>query len=106
MNLLINAAHAIEERGTIILRTGFDERSVWVEIEDTGTGIKPEHMDKLFEPFFTTKPVGKGTGLGLSLAYGIVQLHRGRLVACSEFGKGSVFRLTLPREKVQDDAPV
>lgn len=105
MNLLINAAQAIDGQGIITVRTGFDASSVWIEVEDTGAGIKPEHMDKLFEPFFTTKPVGKGTGLGLSLAYGIVQKHHGRLVACSEFGKGSVFRVTLPRERVEDPPP-
>lgn len=97
MNLMINAAHAIDDRGTITLRTGFDDKEVWVEVEDTGHGISPEHLNKIFEPFFTTKPVGKGTGLGLSLAYGIVKRHQGRLEARSELRKGSVFRLTLPR---------
>ncbi|MPN16627.1 Sensor kinase CckA [bioreactor metagenome] len=96
MNRLVNAAHAIEERGTITLRTGFDENEVWVEVEDTGCGIRPENLKRVFEPFFTTKPVGKGTGLGLSLAYGIVQRHRGRLEVHSEVGKGTTFRLTLP----------
>ena len=98
MNLLVNAAHAIEHRGTITLRTGFDEATVWVEVEDTGCGIRPEHLTRVFEPFFTTKPVGKGTGLGLSLAYGIVQRHHGRLDVRSEVGRGTVFRLTLPRK--------
>lgn len=105
MNLLVNAAHAIDERGTITLRTGFDETNVWVDIADTGKGIKPEHLNKIFEPFFTTKPVGKGTGLGLSLAYGIVQRHHGRLEVRSELGKGTVFRVTLPRVRVPDEAP-
>ena len=106
MNLLVNAAQAIEERGTITLRTGFDENNVWVEIADTGKGIKPEHLNKIFEPFFTTKPVGKGTGLGLSLAYSIVQSHHGQLDVRSEPGKGSVFRLTLPRQRSKDDTSV
>ena len=99
MNLLVNAAHAIEEHGVITLRTDFDDKEVWVEIEDTGRGIKPEHLNRIFEPFFTTKPVGKGTGLGLSLAFGIVQRHHGHLNVGSEVGKGTVFRLTLPRER-------
>lgn len=99
MNLLINAAQAIEERGVITVRTGFDANAVWVEVEDTGKGIKAEHMHRIFEPFFTTKPVGKGTGLGLSLAYGIVQQHKGKLDVKSEEGKGTVFRVTLPRER-------
>jgi len=97
MNLLINAAQAIETHGTITVRTGSDDNTVWVEIEDTGKGIKPEHLNKIFEPFFTTKPVGKGTGLGLSLAYGIVNRHHGRIVVCSEVGKGATFRVSLPR---------
>ena len=102
MNLLVNAAHAIEERGTITLRTGFDENEVWVEVEDTGCGIRPENIKRVFEPFFTTKPVGKGTGLGLSLAYGIVQRHQGRLDVHSEVGKGTTFRLSLPRNRAAE----
>jgi PAS domain S-box-containing protein len=97
MNLLVNAAHAIEERGRITLRTGYDDTHAWVEVEDTGKGIAREHMDRIFEPFFTTKPVGKGTGLGLSLSYGIVQKHRGKIEVNSEVNKGTVFRVTLPR---------
>lgn len=104
MNLLVNAAQAIDERGTIALRTGFDENWVWVEIEDTGKGIRPDHLNRIFEPFFTTKPVGKGTGLGLSLAYGIVQRHHGKLEVRSELGRGSIFRMTLPRVRGADAA--
>lgn len=106
MNLLINAAQAIAEHGTITLRTGFNDDYVWVEIEDTGKGIRPEHLKRIFEPFFTTKPVGQGTGLGLSLAYGIVQRHNGMLEVRSEVGKGSVFRMTLPRVRVAEAAAV
>ena len=100
MNLLVNAAQAIEERGTITLRSGFDDAEVWVEVEDTGKGIRSEHLGRIFEPFFTTKPIGKGTGLGLSLAYSIVQRHHGHLDVRSEIDKGSVFRVTLPRARV------
>ena len=103
MNLMINAAHAIAEHGVITLRTGFDENIVWVEVEDTGAGIKPEHLKRIFEPFFTTKPIGKGTGLGLSLAYSIVQRHHGQLDVRSELGKGTAFRVSLPRLRVIDD---
>ncbi|MBC7858807.1 MAG: PAS domain S-box protein [Burkholderiaceae bacterium] len=97
MNLLINAVHAIEEQGRITLRTGHDEQYVWVEVADTGKGIKPEHLGRIFEPFFTTKPVGKGTGLGLSLSYGIVQKHGGHFEVSSEPGEGTVFKVLLPR---------
>jgi len=99
MNLLVNAAFAIEERGIITLRTGFDADEVWVEVEDTGVGIRPEHLARIFEPFFTTKPIGKGTGLGLSLAYGIVQRHHGRLDVRSELGRGTTFRVSLPKTR-------
>ncbi|WP_407279823.1 ATP-binding protein [Aromatoleum evansii] len=97
MNLLVNAAHAIETHGRITLRTGFDDDVVWVEVEDTGKGIPPEHLSRIFEPFFTTKDVGKGTGLGLSLSYGIVKRHQGHIEVKSELGKGAVFRVVLPR---------
>jgi signal transduction histidine kinase len=105
MNLLMNAAHAIETRGRITIRTGRDSENVWVEVEDTGMGIKPEALSRIFEPFFTTKPVGKGTGLGLSLAYSIVQKHAGRIEVKSEPGKGSVFRVVLPQPSSPGAAP-
>ena len=97
MNLMVNAAHAIEgPRGTITLRTGTAGDEVWVEVADTGKGIPPENLGRIFDPFFTTKPVGKGTGLGLSLSYGIVQKHNGRIEVTSEPGKGTTFRISLP----------
>ena len=96
MNLLTNAAQAIETHGSITIRTGQEGNNVWAEVEDTGKGIKPEHLKRIFDPFFTTKPVGSGTGLGLSLSYGIVQQHGGRIEVKSEVGKGSVFRVVLP----------
>ena len=97
MNLLVNASHAIEEHGRITIRSGQDGDNVWVEVEDNGKGIQPEHLARIFEPFFTTKPVGKGTGLGLSLSYGIVQKHGGRIEVKSAPGQGSVFRVVLPQ---------
>ena len=96
MNLLVNAAHAIEERGVITISTGVDGDWVWVAIQDTGTGIKPENMNRIFEPFFTTKPVGSGTGLGLSLSYSIVNKHGGRIDVESKFGVGTTFTVRLP----------
>ena len=105
MNLLINAAHAIEGRGRITVRTGHDEQWVWVEIEDTGKGIEPALLGRIFEPFFTTKPVGQGTGLGLSVSYGIVQKHGGLIEVKSELGVGTVFKVSLPRQAVCGDTP-
>ncbi|MDC6169610.1 ATP-binding protein [Paucibacter sp. XJ19-41] len=97
LNLLVNAAHAIgPERGLIVVRSGVAGDKVWVEVEDDGCGIAPDHLARVFDPFFTTKPVGRGTGLGLSLAYGIVQKHQGRIDVRSEPGNGSCFRVTLP----------
>lgn len=98
MNLLMNAAQAIGDHGVIIVRTGTAKGEVWVEVEDDGSGISPEHQSRIFDPFFTTKPVGKGTGLGLSLAWGVAQKHGGRIELDSELGRGSRFRLCLPEK--------
>ncbi|MDP4028568.1 MAG: ATP-binding protein [Gallionella sp.] len=96
LNLLVNAAQAIETRGKITIRTGQEGDRVWVEVSDTGKGIPPENIPHLFEPFFTTKPVGQGTGLGLSVSYSIVERHHGEIEVHSEVGKGSTFRVWLP----------
>jgi len=97
MNLFVNAAHAIENSGTITIRTGTQEDDwVWIEVSDTGKGIKQEHLTKLFDPFFTTKPVGKGTGLGLSLSFGIIEKHGGRIDVDSELDKGTRFTIRIP----------
>ena len=96
MNLLVNAAHAIENRGVITIRSGHDAEHVWVAISDTGKGIDPRHLNRIFEPFFTTKPVGVGTGLGLSVSYSIIQKHNGSIEVASEPGKGTTFTIRLP----------
>lgn len=96
MNLLVNAAHAIEQFGRITLRTACDGEWVWIEVEDTGKGIEPKLLHRIYEPFFTTKPVGKGTGLGLALSYSIMQKHHGRIEVYSDVGKGTRFRVWLP----------
>ena len=104
MNLLINASHAIEKRGSIIIRTRLEDEWVCIEIIDTGRGIEPAHMNRLFEPFFTTKPVGIGTGLGLSLSYGIVNKHGGHIDVERKPGKGSRFRILLPVRQAEEGA--
>ncbi|VVO50020.1 Adaptive-response sensory-kinase SasA [Pseudomonas fluorescens] len=96
MNLLVNAAHAIEQFGRVILRSGHEDSWVWLEVEDTGGGIPPHLLNRIYEPFFTTKPIGKGTGLGLSLSYNIVRKHHGRIEVNSEPGLGTRFRIWLP----------
>jgi two-component system NtrC family sensor kinase len=105
MNLLVNAAQAIESYGVITIRTGQDSDSggVWVEIADTGKGIEPEVLPRIFEPFFTTKPIGQGTGLGLSLSYGIIQQHGGSIEVQSEVGCGTTFRVRLPHALPQEN---
>lgn len=99
MNLLVNAAHAIENEGTITIRTGAENNTVWVDVSDTGKGIAPEHINKIFDPFFTTKPVGKGTGLGLSVSYNIVKKHHGEIQVNSRIGEGTTFRVVLPKKE-------
>ncbi|NHC06459.1 PAS domain-containing protein [Azonexus fungiphilus] len=97
MNLLVNAGHAIEQQGTITIRSGrLDGERVFIEIADTGCGIAPENQRRIFEPFFTTKPIGKGTGLGLSVSYNIVQRHQGEITVDSVPGQGTTFRIVLP----------
>jgi signal transduction histidine kinase len=97
MSLLINAMDAMKERGTVVLRTRTDDWFVYAEVEDHGEGIGRSQLKKIFEPFFTTKPPGRGTGLGLSICYAIVAEHGGRIEVDSQVGKGSVFRIVLPR---------
>lgn len=99
MNLLVNAAHAIEQFGRITLRSGHQGGWVWLEVEDTGQGIAPHLLNRIYEPFFTTKPVGKGTGLGLSLSYNIVRKHNGRIEVFSTPGQGTRFRVWLPAQQ-------
>lgn len=96
MNMLVNAAHAIEDHGEITVRTSLHGDRVLVEISDNGNGIAPENLKRIFDPFFTTKPIGKGTGLGLSLSYSIVQKHQGRIEVESTVGKGTCFKIWLP----------
>jgi two-component system NtrC family sensor kinase len=102
LNILVNAAQAIDGPGEITIRTRLvpggagDSGSAIVEITDTGQGIPPENLKKIFDPGFTTKGVGVGTGLGLAICYRIVANHQGRIEVESEVGKGTTFRIVLP----------
>lgn len=96
LNLLVNAAQAIEDKGDIFIDVAATEAAMTIAIKDTGVGIEKKHLQKIFEPFFTTKPVGTGTGLGLSLSYSIVQKHQGNIRVESEPGAGTCFTVTLP----------
>ena len=100
LNLITNAMEAHEGMpyGTITAatRTLDDGRRVEVSVKDTGSGIRPEHMDRIFDPFYTTKPVGRGTGLGLSICYSIVESLGGSVAVRSEPGEGTRFTVSLP----------
>ncbi|MCY1021672.1 sensor histidine kinase [Pyxidicoccus sp. MSG2] len=101
LNLLLNAAHAIEpgggQRHTIRVSARAQEaQTVLVEVEDTGCGIPPENLGRIFDPFFSTRPVGTGTGLGLAVCHGIVASHGGEISVESEVGKGTTVRVKLP----------
>jgi two-component system, NtrC family, sensor kinase len=97
VNLLVNAAQAIAEKGTITLRTRDEACSVVIEISDTGFGIAPEHQKRIFDPFFTTKPVGKGTGLGLWICATLIRKHGGMLTVRSAANEGATFAISLPK---------
>ena len=96
MNILVNAAQAIPEKGEISISTEAENGSILVRISDTGTGIPPEKLSRIFDPFYTTKERGVGTGLGLSISHGIIEKHKGTIDVRSEVGKGSIFTIKLP----------
>ena len=96
INLLVNAAHAIDKQGEIIIKTWNSKGNINISISDSGCGIPDDRIGKIFEPFFTTKEVGKGTGLGLSISYDIVKKHNGEIRIESKEGKGTTFTITIP----------
>ena len=104
MNIILNASEAMEDNGTLSLRTELVEEDKYISVEfrDTGHGIEKEDQQRLFEPFFTTKEVGKGTGLGLAISYSIIRKHRGTIKVVSAVGKGSTFVVKLPIIKDSD----
>ena len=99
MNILVNAAQAIEKQGEIRISTRSNNGSVQVAISDTGCGIPKDNFHKVFDPFYTTKEVGKGTGLGMNIAYNIIQKHHGKILIDSEVGKGTTFTISIPADE-------
>jgi signal transduction histidine kinase len=96
MNLLVNAAQAVGDRGEVSISTRIDGVWISVAISDTGSGIPEDQLSRIFDPFFTTKPVGEGTGLGLSISYGIIERHGGAITVDSRVGAGTTFTVKIP----------
>ena len=97
VNLITNAAEAMEDGGTLTISTrSVDDQNVEIKFTDTGSGIPKEDLHKIFTPFYTTKVLGKGTGLGLSIVYGIIKMHRGQITVQSIIWEGTTFTITLP----------
>jgi two-component system NtrC family sensor kinase len=97
--LFVNAVEAMERDGVLTVRARAVEDGVEITVADTGAGIPPEALPRIFEPFYSTKEAGSGVGLGLAVVYGIVERHHGRIDVTSEVGKGTLFRLVLPRRQ-------
>jgi PAS domain S-box-containing protein len=96
LNILVNAAHAIENRGDIFIKTWSENNNIMMSFKDTGSGIEEHKLDKIFNPFFSTKEVGKGSGLGLSISYDIIKNHDGEIIVESKLKQGTKFTITLP----------
>jgi signal transduction histidine kinase len=96
LNILVNAAHAVENKGVISISSKIEGKYFVISISDSGSGIKEEDMARIFDPFFTTKEVGKGTGLGLSITYNIIKDHGGTIDIESQPGKGTKVSIQLP----------
>jgi two-component system, NtrC family, sensor kinase len=112
INIIVNAADAMDGNGKLNLATRFDpvDHSIEVEFADTGHGIEKENLEKIFDPFFTTKDTGHGVGLGLAISFGIIKEHKGTISVESEIGKGTTFIVRLPvtieEESVKDEQSV
>jgi len=96
LNLLNNAAQAMERFGRILVKTWAEPDALCLSVQDDGCGMPPEVLKRIFDPFYTTKPVGQGTGLGLSISFKIIQDHGGRIQVASEVGRGTRFLIRLP----------
>lgn len=99
MNILVNAAQAISDKGEVTIKTRVENDVVVVSISDTGMGIKKEIIEKIFDPFYTTKSIGEGTGLGLSITHTIIKKHNGQIEVESEPNKGTTFIIKIPIKK-------
>ena len=96
VNMLVNAAQAIDSQGTIDVKAWQEGNHIYIRMTDSGCGISAENCQRIFDPFFTTKEVGKGTGLGLSITYDIIKKHQGEISVASREGEGTSFTIKLP----------
>lgn len=105
MNIIINAAEAMNGSGQLKIATRSDPDRQYIEVElaDTGPGIAKENLEKIFDPFFTTKDTGHGVGLGLAISYGIIKEHAGTITVESEVGRGTTFIIRLPVSVNEED---
>jgi signal transduction histidine kinase len=94
-NIVLNAMQAMGSRGTLTVRTREDEDHVYLDVHDTGPGIKPDLSERIFKPFFTTR--SKGTGLGLAIVKTIIEAHGGKVIAANAPEGGALFSISLPR---------
>lgn len=101
-NIVLNAVDAMPAGGTLMITSGCDGDRVWIEVSDTGVGMSEEVIRKAFDPFFSTKGVGN-SGLGLSVSWNLINRHDGDIVVASQPGKGSTFRVSLPKGRVEAD---
>jgi PAS domain S-box-containing protein len=104
VNLMVNAIHAMEDKGKLTLKCFRRANFVWTTVSDTGQGIPKEYINQIYDPFFTTKPVGKGTGLGLYVVYRIVTKYGGTIEIDSKVGVGTTFTLKFPSGQANADA--
>jgi len=102
-NLIINSIQAMPEEGRLCIETAFDKDSVYLVVQDSGTGMTKETLKQIFLPFFTTKDVKQGTGLGLSVVHGIVKAHGGSIDVNSRVGQGAQFNIRFPLKRVSTE---
>lgn len=105
LSIIMNALDAMEDKGTLTLETGMDDRKAFINIKDTGYGISPEDINRIFDPFFTTKIEKGGTGLGLSISNKIIAENYGKILVVSEQGNGTTFSITLPKKQSGNMSP-
>jgi two-component system NtrC family sensor kinase len=108
INIVLNAADAMPNGGTITIATHASHGDPYVQAQfgDTGVGIPEKDLHRIFDPFFTTKGDKRGTGLGLAVSYGVIERHHGQIEVQSEEGKGTTFTVKLPLQASEEVPPI